>query len=192
MGDMKSAFEKALEKADKIGKLSPEEMKEREEAEFTPVGRAIAERFLGHGHKQILKEEVERYSNDENGVVVRAALSRLFETIDLSSGHPIDRALDGLLALREKEGIGRTIASIRIIFAELQKEREQEYEREKENIEKSERELLHQLRITGSAVGTMNPKASESLNLVYGQLNSRFNERLEALKKELQILLNGS
>jgi len=115
-----------------------------------------------------------------------------FETIDLSSGHPIDRALDGLLTLREKEGIGGTIASIRILFAEFQKEREQEYEREKENIEKSERELLHQLRITGSAVGMMNPKASESLNLVYGQLNSRFNERLEALKKELQILLNGS
>ena len=192
MGDMKSAFEKAVEKADKIDKLSPEEMREREEAEFTPVGRAIAERFLGHGHKQILKEEVERYSSDENGIVVRAALSRLFETIDLSSGHPIDRALDGLLTLREKEGIGGTIASIRILFAEFQKEREQEYEREKENIEKSERELLHQLRITGSAVGTMNPKASESLNLVYGQLNSRFNERLEALKKELQILLNGS
>ena len=192
MGDMKSAFEKALEKADKIGKLSPEEMREREETEFTPVGRAIAERFLGHGRKQILKEEVVRYSSDENGVVVRAVLSRLFETIDLSSGHPIDRALDGLLTLRENEGIGGTISSIRILLAEFQKEREQEYEREKENIEKSERELLHQLRITGSAVGTMNPKASESLNLVYGQLNSRFNERLEALKKELQILLNVS
>ncbi|MDR9459918.1 MAG: hypothetical protein RI591_07235 [Dehalococcoidia bacterium] len=189
---MKSAFEKALEKADKIGKLSPEEMREREEAEYTPVGRAIAERFLGHGHKQILKEEVERYSSDENGVVVRAALSRLVEAIALSGGDPIERSLDGLLTLKGKEGIGEKIDSIRILFAEFQEEREQEYEREKENIEKSERELLHQLRITGSAVGAINPNASESLSLVYEQLNSRFNESLEALKQELQILLNGS
>ena len=192
MGEMKSAFEKALEKADKIGKLSPEEMREREEAEYGPIGRAIAERFLGHGHKQILKEEVERYRSDENGVVVRAALSRLVEAIDLSSGQPIERSLDGLLTLKEKEGIGGTIDSIRILFAEFQEEREQEYEREKENIEKRERELLHQLRITGSAVGAINPKASESLSLVYEQLNSQFNERLEALKEELRNFLNVS
>jgi hypothetical protein len=192
MGEIKSAFEKALEKADKIGKLSPEEMREREEAEYTPVGRAIAVRFLSHGHKQILKEEVERYSSDENSVVVRAALSRLVEAIDLSSGHPIERSLDGLLTLKGKERIGGTVDRIRILFAEFQDKREQEYEREKGNIDKSERELLHQLRITGSAVGAINPKASESLNLVYEKLNSRFNERLEALKQELQILLNES
>ena len=192
MGEMKSAFEKALEKADKIGKLSPEEMREREEAEYTPVGRAIAERFLGHGHKQILKEELERYSSDENGVVVRAALSLLVKSIDLTSSDLIERSLDGLLTLKGKERIGETIDSIIILFAEFQEKREQEYEREKENIDKSERELLHQIRITGSAVGPINPKASESLNLVYEQLSSRFNERLETLKQELQILLNGS
>ena len=192
MGEMKSAFEKALEKADKIGKLSPEEMREREEAEYTPIGRAIAERFLGHGHKQILKEEVERYSSDENGIVVRAALSLLVKSIDLTSRDLIERSLDGLLTLKGKERIGGTVDRIRILFAEFQEKREQEYEREKENIDKSERELLHQLRIAGSAVGAINPKASKSLNLVYEQLNCRFNERLEALKQELQVLLNGS
>ena len=192
MGEMKSAFEKALEKADKIGKLSPEEMREREEAEYTPVGSAIAERFLGHGHKQILKEELERYSSDENGVVVRAALSLLVKSIDLTSRDLIERSLDGLLTLKGKERIGGTVDRIRILFAEFQEKRKQEYEREEENIQKSERELLHQLRIAGSAVGAINPKASESLNLVYEQLNSRFNERLEVLKQELQNLLNGS
>ena len=192
MGEMKSAFEKALEKADKIGKLSPEEMREREEAEYAPVGRAIAERFLGHGHKQILKEEVERYSSDENGIVVRAALSLLVKSIDLTSSDLIERSLDGLLTLKGKERIGGTVDRIRILFSEFQEKREQEYEREKENIDKSERELLHQIRIAGSAVGPINPTASESLSLVYEKLTSQFNERLEALKQELQVLLNGS
>lgn len=192
MGEMKSAFERAFEKVDKLGKLSPEEMREREEAEYTPVGRAIADRFLGHGHKQILKEEVERYSTDEKGIVVRATLSRLVEAIDVSSGDLIQRSLDGLLTLKGKERIGGTIDRIKILFTEFQEERVQEYEREKENIEKSEREMLHQLRITGSAVGAINPKASESLSLVYEQLNARFKERLEVLKQELQIILDDS
>ncbi len=135
---------------------------------------------------------MERYNGDEKGIVVRATLSRLIEAIDLSSGDLIQRSLDGLLTLKGKERIGGTIDRIKIFFAEFQEEREQEYEREKENIEKSERELLHQLRITGSAVGAINPKASESLSLVYEQLNSRFNERLEALKLELQIILDES
>jgi hypothetical protein len=192
MGEMKSAFEKALEKVDKLGKLSPEEMREREEAEYAPIGRAIAERFLGHGHKRILKEELERYRGDENGIVVRAILSRLVEAIDLSSGDLIERSLGGLLTIKGKERIGATIDRIRILFTEFEEEREQEYEREKGNIEKSERELLHQLRITGSAVGAINPKVSESLSIVYEQLNSRFKERLDALKQEMQILLDGS
>jgi hypothetical protein len=192
MGEMKSAFEKALEKVDKLGKLSPDEMREREEAEYTPIGRAIAERFLGHGHKRILKEELERYRGDENGIVVRAILSRLFEAIDLSRGDLIERLLGGLLTIKGKERIGATIDRIRILFTEFEEEREQEYEREKGNIQKSERELLHQLRITGSAVGAINPKASESLSIVYEQFNSRFNERLEALKQKLQVLLDGS
>ncbi len=192
MGEMKSAFEKALEKVDKLGKLSPEEMREKEEAEYTPIGRAIADRFLGHSHKQILKEEVERYSSDEKCIVVRATLSRLVEAIDLSSGDLIDRSLDGMLTLKGEERIGGTIDRIKILSAEFQEEKEQEYEREKGNIEKSERELLHQLRITGSAVVEINPKAIESLSIVYEQLNSRFNERLEALKLELQIILAES
>ena len=191
MGDMKSAFEKALEKVDKLGKLSPEEMREREEAEYTPIGRAIAERFLGHGHNKILLEEVERFSSDENGIVIRATLSRLVEAIDLLNADLIERSLDGLLTLKGEERIGGTIDRIRILLIEFYEEREQEYAREKEYIEKNERELLHQLRITGSAVGAINPKASECLNIVNEQLNFRFIERLQVLKQELQILLNG-
>jgi len=69
VGEMKSAFEKAMEKAEKLGSLSPEEMRERKEAEYTTLGRAIAERYMGHGHKQLLKEEVGQYSGEEKAVV---------------------------------------------------------------------------------------------------------------------------
>ena len=66
MGEMKSAFEKALERAEKLGKLSPEEMRGRKEAEYAPIGRAIADRYLRHGHNEILEEEANIVKNPTN------------------------------------------------------------------------------------------------------------------------------
>jgi len=192
MGEMKSAFEKAMEKAERLGKLSPEEMKERAESEYAPIGRAIAERYLGHGYKQLLEEEVERYSGDEKGIVIVAALSGLVEAIDFTSGDLIERALDGLLSLKGKGRTVGTIEEIRGLFGEFQDVQKQKYVSEKERIEKDERELLHQLRISGSAVGPINLEASEAWGMVSQELNSQFNERLVVLKQELLDSLEKS
>ena len=43
VGELKSAYEKAMERAERLGKLSPEEMRETKRVEFEPVGRALAE-----------------------------------------------------------------------------------------------------------------------------------------------------
>lgn len=192
MGEMKSALEKALEKAEKMGKLSPEEMREHREAEYAPVGRAIAERYLGHGHRQLLKEEVNKHSGDEKGIVVGAALSRLAEAIDLASDELIEKALAGVLTLKRKGRIGEISESIRGLLGEFRGAQEQGYEAEEERIEKSAKELLHQLRISGSAVGAINLKASEAWGMISQELYSQYNERLEALKRELLDLLEGS
>ena len=195
MGEMKSAFEKALEKAEKLGKLSPEEMRERKEAEYATIGRALAERYLGHGHKQILKEEVSKYSGDEKGIVSGAALSRLAEAIDLASDEffeKTEKALAGMLALKGKGQIGEINERIMSLLREFREAQQQKYEREEERVEKGERELLHQLRISGSAVGAINLKASEAWGTISQELHSQFNERLEALKQELLNLLEES
>lgn len=185
MTEMKSAFEKALEKAEKLGKLSPEEMRERKEEEYAPVGRAIADRYLGHGHNPILKEEVNKYSGDEKGIVIRAALSRLGEAIGLESDEVSEKAIAGMLTLGDEEKIGEISERIRSLLGEYREVKRQKYEAQKEHIERRERELLHQLRISGSAVGEINLKASEAWGRISQELFSRFNERLEELKREL-------
>lgn len=185
MTEMKSAFEKALEKAEKLGKLSPEEMRERKEEEYAPVGRAIADRYLGHGHNPILKEEVNRYSGDEKGIVIRAALSRLGEAIGLESDEVSEKAIAGMLTLGDEARIGEISERIRSLLGEYREVKIQKYEAQKEHIERRERELLHQLRISGSAVGEINLKASEAWGRISQELFSRFNERLEELKREL-------
>lgn len=185
MGEMKSAFEKAMEKAEKLGSLSPEEMRERKEAECTTLGRAIAARYMGHGHKQLLKEEVGRYSGDERGIVMGAALSRLVEAVDLESGDLIERALEGLVTLKGKGEVMEVTENIKGLLQEFRDVKQQKYEIEKEGIEKDERELLHRLRIAGTAVGAINLKSSEAWAMLSTELESQFSQRMEALKREL-------
>lgn len=185
MSEMKSALERALEKAEKLGKLSPEEMRAQKEEEYAPIGRAIADRYLGHGHNAILEEEVNRYGGDEKAIVTRAALSRLKEAIGLESDEVAERAIAGMLTLRGEERIGEIGERIRSLLGEYREAKREEYEQERERIERRERELLHQLRISGSAIGEINLKASGAWARISQELLSRFNERLEELKREL-------
>lgn len=188
MSEMKSALEKALEKAEKLGKLSPEEMRQRKEEEYTPIGRAIADRYLGHGHNPILEEEVNRYSGEEKAIVIRAALSRLEDAIGLESDEVAERAIAGILTFRGEEKFGEISERIRSLLGEYREVRRQKYEEQKEHIERREMELLHQLRISGSAVGDINLQTSEAWARISQELSSRFDERLEELKRELANL----
>lgn len=185
MSEMKSAFEKALERADKLGKLSPEEMRERKEEEYATIGRAIADRYLGHGHTGILEEEATRYGRDEKGIVIGAAVSRLAEAIALESDEVTEKAMAGMLTLRGEEEIARITERVGSLLSEYREAKRQKYEEEKEDIERRERELLHQLRISGSAVGEINLRASEAWERVSQELLSRFDERLKELKQQL-------
>jgi hypothetical protein len=192
MSEMKSALEKALERAEKLGKLSPEEMRQRKEAEYAPIGRALAERYLGHGQKRVFKEEANRYSGEEKGIVLRAALLRLGEAIDLENDELTEMAMAGMLVLKQNERFGEINERVRSLLREYREAEEQKYEGEKERIEKGEKELLHQLRISGSAVGEINLKANEAWERISQELYSRFNERLVDLKGELLSLLEES
>jgi hypothetical protein len=186
VGEMKSAFEKAMEKAEKLGSLSPEEMRERREAECTTLGRAIAERYLGHGQRRLLREEVGRYGGEEQGIVMGAALSRLVEAVDLKSGDAvIGRVLEGLVALMGKGHVVEVTGNIKGLLQEFREVQRQTYESEKEGIEKDGRELLHRLRIAGSAVSAINLKSSEAWAGLSTELESQFSQRLEVLKREL-------
>ena len=185
VGEMKSAFERALERAEKLGKLSPEEIKESKEKEFSPIGRALVEQYLGHGYGHILEEEMARHSGEGKDIVVKAALSRLVEAIDLGSGETAERAIGGILALKEEGEVGQIAGQIRSLFEEYKQAEKDRYEKEKGGVEREERELLRQLGISGSAVGEINLEASETWRQILAALYSQFDQRLNQLKEQL-------
>ena len=189
MENMKSAFERAWERAEKLGKLSPQELRERKEEEFSLIGHGLAKRYLEHGRSEIFEEEVSKYSDEEKEIVIRVTLSRLVAAVEIEGRETATRAMTGIVVLKGDgpiQEIGEKIASI---YQEYEQERQQKYEQKKDDIQRGEKAILHQLRISGSAVAEINSEVSGAWHEMAAELRSQFNERLDQLKQDLMNLL---
>jgi hypothetical protein len=190
MGDMKSAFERAWERAEKLGELTPQEIRERKEEEFSLIGRGLAQRYLEHGYLDVLQEGVDKYSDEERKIVTKAALSSLVAAIEIGNYDIAMRAMPGILTLKGNGPIQEIAEKLGAIFQEYEQAKQQRYEKEKEQLQKEEREILHQLRISGSAIDELNLEVSAAWDRACAELSFQFGERLHQLKEELLELLD--
>ena len=190
MGELKSALERAMEKTGKLGSLYAEEKKRQEEGRLIPMGRALAEKYLLHGHTKILIDDVGRFPAAEKDLVNRGALSGLVASISFDKGitaESLDRVQAGLLALAagDKGCIEEVIGEIKGLVAEFDAEQQRTLSSEAERIDSAERERLREMGISGSAIAEINVKANVAWRRVVDSIRTRFAERLESLKKKL-------
>jgi signal transduction histidine kinase len=181
MSEIKSAWEIAQAKAAKLGKLSAEEERQQKEEECRRIGTAIAQRYLSHWDPQNMQAELSRYPSEERLTIARTILDELAQTIDLSSQDMFERTAKGMLTLRPPEAQG-TIEQIR----ELSQEYQQAVRKTSQEMEARVKEMLHQLRVSGSAIGGINVEANREWQQSLQELAQPFQERLEALKSELR------
>jgi len=78
---------------------------------------------------------------------------------------------------------------VRAIFQELEQAKQQRYEKIQGQLQREERDILHQLRISGSAIDEVNLEVSGAWDRAYAELRSQFGERVHQLKTELLELL---
>jgi hypothetical protein len=183
MGDIKSAWEIAHEKADKLGGLSPEERKKQKEERYSQVGKALADKYLERENTRYLEAELKKYDGPDRELITRAMLERLSEGIDFRHSQALEKVKEGILAVG-KDHARNAITQIEELFREYQDAEESE----KQKIEKAGREVLHQMRISGSAIGKINAQANAEWQKSLNQLSRPFEEKLQALRQELLSL----
>ncbi|MFC1944335.1 hypothetical protein ACFLX5_02420 [Chloroflexota bacterium] len=84
MGDLRSAWEIALERAERLGGISAEERRRQDEDRDSLVGKALAERYLaGEFDMHQLKAEVERHEEGRRRGVIGAVVSGLARAIEI-------------------------------------------------------------------------------------------------------------
>ena len=190
MGELKSAYERAMEKAGKLGSLSPEEMKKQEEERLITIGRAIATKYLTHGSVQVLKDDIQKLRAEDRDLVGRGSRLGLAGSISFDKGvtlEALDRVSEGLVALAsgKKGQIDELIGSVKGLLEELEAELDRTYSSKFSRLESERRGLLQGLGISGSAVAGVNVEGSSAWQQIEDGLRSQYNAKLEPLKRKL-------
>ena len=182
MGELKSAWEIAQEKANRLGKLSAEEKEEQERQRYRQIGQALAQKWLGSPQQLDMIADLNKYEKKEREIIRKAIIEHLVEAIELT----ITRGINS---------VKRVIEVISSLEPEFQPKAEgisqlvQEYEgaerKIRHELESNYRETLHQLRISGTAVGAINIEADQRWQAAQQDLVEAFTPRLNDLKKAL-------
>ena len=182
MGEIKSAWELAMEKVERLGKLSPEELKRQKEEKYGSIGHVLADKYLGGLGLWQLQVELDKYSAEEKELVKQALTARLVQSIELGSYEGLICVIQGTLAVNSvNSAVGDVEERIEQLFNEYEREKGEEIR----EMEKSAGEVLRQLGISGSAIRALDPKVLSLCQESLARLAQPYRERLEVLKEKL-------
>jgi hypothetical protein len=182
MGELKSAWEIAQERANRLGKLSAEEKEQQERQGYRQLGQALAQKWLDSSQRLDMTAELSKHEEKERSIIKQAIIEHLVEAIEFTPTQGINN-------------VKRVIAVISSLGPELQLKAEeigqlvQEYEEAEQEIrqelESNYRETLHQLRISGTAISSINIEDNHQWQLAQQGLVEALIPRLNGLKQAL-------
>ena len=180
MGEMKSAWEIAMEKAERLGKLSAEDIRKQEERKFATIGRVLAESYLSSTDIRQLEVELNRYNPDERTLLSRPFITTLIEAMNLQDYETGEKILYAISLIADDESTKKFIAGT----AEILEEYKQLEQERRQGVDKEGGEVLHQLGISGSAVKEINPRADSEWQESLDKLAEPYEKELIRCKQE--------
>lgn len=192
MGEIKSAFERAMERVEKIGEASEEELMRWK---YIPEGQNLATKYLEEECN--LSVELNKY--DEKA---KPFLSQGAEEVFLSNiGLPVNdftnkntkRAMEGIKALKkDKTGLENVYTKIRRIFSHYEQEGDQQRKQAYENLKQDFHMKIQQaMRQQGGLPPgakidiERQPQFQEEWRRVSAQLDSQYHKLLGEYKQEI-------
>jgi len=195
MGEIKSALEIAMEKAEKLGKATDEE---RLKWKYVPEGERLAARYIKQDCNLVV--ELSQYEDNIKQYIIEGVADILIRNINLPNSNLAKRnnkrAMDGLKTVKnDKASVENVYSKMRRIFdhyvGEGEQQRKQTYESLKAEFEaKIKQALLQQL---GSLVGIKidvesQPQFQEEWRKIKTQLDSQYVKLLDEYKQELSAI----
>jgi hypothetical protein len=184
VGEIKSAWELAMEKVEKLGKLSPDELRRQKEEKYGSIGQGLAEKYLTGLALRDVRIELDKYKGEERELVRAALASKLIDAIELGEAERLLKVVEAMSALKLKseEGLAAVKGEIEGLFVES-REAEQKKRRE---VDAAARGVLHQLRISGSAIGSVNPEVVPEWKNELDKIALPYREKLGDIKARLR------
>ena len=196
MGDIRSAIEIAMERAEGLGKATDEE---RLKWEYVPEGERLAARYLKQDCN--LVAELSQYEAKIKKYVIQGAADILIRNINLPKNNLAKRtnkkAMDGLKIVKgDKASVENVYSKIRRIFEHYvgqgEQQKKQAYESLKAEFEARIKQAIQQQ--LGSFMGIRidverQPQFQEEWHKLLIQLDSQYVMLLDEYKQELSAIL---
>jgi len=182
MGELKSAWEIAQEKANRLGKLSAEEREQQERQRHRQTGQVLAQKWLDSSQQLDMTAELNKHEEKEREIIKQAVIEHLIEAIEFTTTPGINSAKRVIEAI---SSLGPELQPKAEEIGQLVQEYEEAEQKIRQEIESSYKETLHQLRISGTAVGAINIEADPQCQLTRQELVEAFMPRLNDLKQAL-------
>ncbi|MEA1871988.1 MAG: hypothetical protein U9M91_01100 [Chloroflexota bacterium] len=182
MGELKSAWEIAQEKSNRLGKLSAEEKEQQERQGYRQIGQALAKKWLDSPQQLDMTAELNKHGEKEREIIRQAIIEHLVEAIEFTTAQDINSVKRAIEAIRSLEPELQPKAGE---IGQLVQEYEESEQKIRQELESNYRETLHQLRISGTAVGAINIEADQKWQLARQELVETFTPRLNDLKQAL-------
>jgi hypothetical protein len=192
MSDMKSALERALERAERLGEASDED---RKRWKYVPEGEKLAARYLKD--EGDLLAELDKYDPSARPFVVEGAQGTLVNNIDLPRNEYLKkvnkRAMEALKELkRDKVSLENVYTKLRRVFSHYEQEGEQQrrqaYDQVKRDVEARLRQAMQQ-QLGAAAPARINveaqPQFQQEWRRTLVQLESQYLTLLEEFKQEM-------
>ena len=182
MSELKSAWEIAQEKANRLGKLSAEEREQQERQRYRQIGQALVQKWLDSSQRLDMAAELNKHEEKDRAIIKQAVIEHMVEAIEFTTTRGINSVKRVIKAISNlKPELQPTAEEI----GQLVQECEEAEQKIRQELESDYRETLHQLRISGTAVGAFNIETNPKWQLARQELVEAFTPRLNDLKRAL-------
>jgi len=192
MDEMKSAFERAMERAESLGKASEEDLTKWK---YLPEGAKLAAKYLRDEFD--LATEIGKYDEKVRQHVVQGAQEAFLRNIDLSRNDLAKKknkkVMEAIKELkRDKVGIENVYTKLRRVFSHYEKEGEQQRRQTYEAVKRDfEAKLMQAAQQQPGAAPPprvnveSHPQFQQEWRRVLAQLDSQYLKLLDEYKKEI-------
>lgn len=191
MGEIKSAFEKAMEKVEEIGEASEEE---KMKWKYLPDGQKLAAKYLNSECN--LTGELAKYGDKEKSFVAQGAEGIFLKNINLPENDSVKvknkRAMEAIKALKkDKGGVENVFSKMRRIFdhheQDGEQQRRQAYEKLKQDFQMKMQQAMQQQGLPMGAKIDIerHPQFQAEWHRILAQLDSQYHKLLDEYKQEI-------
>jgi len=192
--ELKSAFDIAMERAEKLGEESPEEIRKRD---LIPQGERLAARYLKGQCNLVV--ELSKYDDADRGYVAEGVKGVLLRNLDVPKNDVAKRtnraAMEGIKSLKQdKGGIENVYSKLRRLFKHYEEEgseqRRQAYEALKQDFYMNLQQLAQQQGVpAGISIDVEHhPQFQEQWRLTLAKLDSQYRTLVEEYKREMESI----